>query len=165
MSEKQTAKTPMETAKSTLEGVVCTCAGSRIAPVYKRVYDSELGRERVMKVDETDIFEFVQASKSSSDLAILQQRFMALGEIPNVDPSLGSNDLVGFPSDIHGVYDMVNNVDANFKMLPESIQAIFGTSKAYMESLLNGTYQATIMNAIQKGNATKEVKEEVVTNE
>lgn len=166
MSEKQINKAPLESAQSTLAGVVCTEPGSHIAPVYKRVFNTELNRNVVTKVDETDIFEFIQASKSTNDLAILQQRFIALGEIPCVDPTLGSNDLTQFPSDIHGVYDMVNSVDKNFKMLPDSIQAIFGTSQAYMEALLNGTYQATILNAINNGQAsTKEVKEEVVTNE
>lgn len=147
MSEKQVIK--KEEIKSTLDGVVCTNPGKHIAPVYKRVYDANLKRNIVKKVDETDLFEFIQASASSTDLAVLQQRFIALGEIPAVDPTMGSNDLTIFPSNIHEVYDMVNNIDANFKALPESIRQIFGTSEAYTQALLNGTYQATLMNALK----------------
>ena len=72
----------------TLEGVVCTNPGDHIAPVYKRVYDEKLDRNIVKKVDETNLFEFIQASKSTTDLATLQKRFIEFGEIPNVDPSL-----------------------------------------------------------------------------
>ena len=147
MSEKQVIK--KEEIKTTLEGVVCTNPGKHIAPVYKRVYDSDLKKNVVKKVDETDLFEFIQASASSTDLAVLQQRFIALGEIPSVDPTMGSNDLSIFPSNIHEVYNMVNNIDANFKALPESIQKIFGDSQSYMNALMNGTYQATLMNALK----------------
>ena len=56
-------KTPK---KVTLEGVVCTNPGNPIAPVYKRVYVKELDANLVRKVDETNLFEFIQASKSSN---------------------------------------------------------------------------------------------------
>ena len=155
----QTGKKEKEKVSS-LEGVVCTPNGERIAPVYKRAYSKECDSNIVQKVDETDLFEFIQASKATTDLAILQKRFIELGEIPNVDPTLGSNDLTQFPSDIHGVYDMVNDVAGNFAKLPESVQKIFGTKEAYLDALLKGTYQATLINALNSQNAQKEQKNE-----
>ena len=148
-NERQAGKKEKEKVSS-LAGVVCTPSGERIAPVYKRAYCKELDSNIVQKVDETDLFEFIQASKSTTDLAVLQKRFIELGEIPCVDPSLGSNDLTQFPSDIHGVYDMVNDVAGNFAKLPESVQKIFGSKEAYLDALLKGTYQATLINALQQ---------------
>lgn len=149
-------------AVSVLKGVICSNPGKHTAPVYKRVFDAEMKRFVVKKVDETDLYEFIQASKNETDLAVLQKRFIALGEIPAVDPTLASNDLTVFPNNIHEVYDMVNDVDANFKSLPESIQKIFGDSGTYMQAILNGTYQATILNAMKpQAPADKKVEEQV----
>lgn len=141
-NEKQTGK--KEEPVTTLKGVVCTQPGEHIAPVYKRVYDPELNRKVVKKVDETDLFEFIQASKSVTDLAVLQKRFIELGEIPNADPTLGSNDLTIMPGDIHSLYDMVNDLNASFNQLPESIKAIFGDSASYGKAVLDGSYAAKI---------------------
>ena len=162
MSERQVNEKQKEVKEvNTLAGAVFTNSGNPIAPVYKRVYDKDLDANIVKKVDETNLQEFIQASRATTDLAILQKRFIELGEIPAVDPTLGSNDLTQFPSDIHGVYKMVNDVAGNFAKLPESIQKIFGTKEAYLESLMNGTYQATLINAINAENkAAEEVKQE-----
>lgn len=158
MSEKQVIQTSQKPeAIKTLDGVVVSCPGSHIAPVYKRVYDEELKKMIVKKVDETDIYEFIQASKSTTDLANLQQRMIALGEIPAVDPTLGSNDLTVFPDNIHDVYKMVNDVDGSFNQLPDSVKSIFGTKEVYLQSLLDGSYQSKLFAAM---SAPKEVKQE-----
>lgn len=132
---------------NTLEGVVCTNPGSHIAPVYKRVYDEKLDRSIVKKVDETNLFEFIQASKSTTDLATLQKRFIEFGEIPNVDPSLVYDETAVFPSDIHGVYEMVNNVADNFNKLPDTAKAVFGDKETYLKCLLDGSAQSLLMAA------------------
>lgn len=156
MSEGQVGKKQAAKKKiDTLEGVVFSCAGSHIQPVYKRVYDKELDKNIVKQVDTFDIYEFIQASKSQTDLALLEKRFVELGELPNVDPSLGSNDFTNMPSNIHEVYDMANDIANNFAKLPKSIQDIFGTKEAYMKSLLDGSYQATLINAINQGSQPK----------
>ena len=126
MSERQVVKKQdSEKKKNTLDGVVCTPPGCSLAPVYKRVYDEELDRHIVKKVDETNITEFIQASRSQTDLAILQKRFIELGEIPAVDPSMQSNvDTAILPSDIHSLYNMVNDVHGNFNKLPESVRKL-----------------------------------------
>ena len=166
MSERQvTEKTTKEEAVSVLLGVACSNAGSHIAPVFKRVYDEELKREHVIKVDETDVFEFIQASKSSTDLATLQQRMIALGDVPNVDPTLGSNDLTLFPSDIHGVYDMVNDVDGSFNNLPKEIQQIFGNSRAYLKALLDGSYTSILQAGLAAAQEPANDNGEVTTHE
>lgn len=149
INEGHTSK-EKEKKVSTLEGVICSNPGDRIAPVYKRVYDKDYDSTLVKQVDTFDIEEFIQSSKSSTDLAVLQKRFIELGEIPAVDANMGSNDLTVYPSNIHEVYDMVNDVASNFAKLPQSIQAIFGTKEAYMKALLDGTYQATLINAINQ---------------
>lgn len=136
---------------STLEGIVCTDNGKHIAPVYKRVFDSKTNRNIVKKVDETNLFEFIQASKSITDLATLQRRFIELGEIPNVDPTLGSYDMTLMPTDIHGVYDMVNDLNHSFDLLPESVQKIFGSAEEYGKSVLDGTYAAKLNAGIKAG--------------
>lgn len=159
-NERQVGKKEKEKVSTTLDGVVCTPCGNSIAPVYKRVYVKDVDKNLVRKVDETDIHEFIQASKATTDLAILQKRFLELGEIPQVDPTLGSNDLTQFPSDIHGVYNMVNDVAGNFAKLPQSVQKIFGTKEAYLDALLKGTYQATLINAINQQKAPEEPKKE-----
>lgn len=149
---------------SSLEGVVCSNPGNPIAPVYKRVFDSDLNRFVVKKVDETNLYEFIQASKSTTDLATLQKRFIELGEIPNVDNTLSSNDLTVMPTDIHGVYDMVNDINKSFNSLPESIKAIFGTQEDYAHAVLDGTYAAKIQAGLAAANNVPE-SNEVINNE
>lgn len=155
INEGQTNKTSQKTPEvkkiSSLDGVVCSNPGSHLAPVYKRVYDKDLDRAVVKKVDETDLFEFIQASASQTDLALLERRFIETGEIPQVDPGLKFGvDTSSLPSDIHGVYDMVNDIDANFNKLPQSVKDVFGSSQAYLKSILDGTYQATLISAFNK---------------
>lgn len=150
MSERQINEKKAEKV-STLKGVIFTPSGSAMAPVYKRVFNKDANRNLVTKVDETDLNEFIQASASQTDLALLQKRFIELGEIPQADPNLIHGiDTTIMPNDIHGVYDMVNDVDVNFNKLPKSIQDIFGSSQAYLQSLLNGSYHATLVNAIKE---------------
>lgn len=164
-NEGQIGKKKEKTKASCFDDVVCSPVGSSLTPVYKRVYDEKLGKSIVKKVDETNIDEFIQASKAQTDLAILQKRFLELGEIPNVDETLGSNDLALFPSDIHGVYDMVNNVSDNFNRLPESVRKIFGDSETYLKSLLDGTYQATLVNAFNEQKVAQKVEDKKEGNE
>lgn len=150
---------------STLAGVVCTSAGSKIAPVYKRVYDKDLDRKIVQKVDETNLYEFIQASKSMTDLATLQKRFIELGEIPNVDPNLQHGvDTTLLPGDIHQLYSMVNDVNGNFNKLPDSVKAVFGSSQDYLSAILDGSYQDKLAAAFMPKTDNKE-KQEVNNNE
>lgn len=144
---------------ATIEGVVCTNPGQHIAPVLKRVFDPARNKKVVKKVDETDLFEFIQASKSVTDMATLQKRFIELGEIPNSDPTLGSNDLTIMPGDIHQLYDMVNDINGSFNQLPESVKAIFGDSAAYGKAILDGSYAYILAQGL------KAKKEEPVTPE
>lgn len=164
-NEGQVGKVTKAAQKSCFVDVICTPVGSPISPVYKRVYDEKLKKSIVKKVDETNIDEFIQASKSQTDLAVLQKRFLELGEIPSVDSTLGSNDLTLFPSDIHGVYDMVNNVSDNFNKLPESVRQIFGDSETYLKSLLDGTYQATLVNAFNSKKTEVKAEDKKEGNE
>ena len=138
---------------STLEGVICSNPGDRIAPVYKRVFDKDLEKNVVKQVDTFNLYEFIQASRSQTDLAILEKRYIELGEIPAVDPSMQQADFVGYPENIHEVYNMVNDINGNFTKLPESIQKIFGTKENYLKSLMDGTYQATLINALNAASA------------
>jgi len=165
MSEKQVNKTPQKAPVSTLKGVITSCAGKPTAPVYKRVYDEALGKNVVKKVDETNLYEFIQASKSSTDLATLQKRFLELGEIPGGQLGWqGDIDLTTMPQNIHEVYNMTSDIDAAFNKLPESVQKIFGNKDAYMKSLIDGTYQATLIKALNESQKvpadTGEKKEE-----
>lgn len=144
--------------KNTLTGVIATPSGNSIEPVYKRVYDKELDKSLVKKVDTLNITEFIQASKSQTDLSILEKRFIELGEIPNASPDLGSHDLTNMPGDIHSLYAMANDISGNFAKLPQSVQEVFGNPQAYMKSIIDGTYQSTLINAF---NAKKTEKKEV----
>lgn len=159
MNERQTNK---KTQNNIFKGIVCSNAGDHIAPVYKRVFDKDTGRNVVKEVDKTDIFEFIQASASSTDLAVLEKRFQETGEIPCNDPSLTFGvDTSNLPSDIHGVYNMVNNASASFEKLPDVVKEAFGSSEAYLESILKGTYQATLINILNnvKNDEKKEGNE------
>lgn len=150
--------------KTTLAGVVCSNSGCSIAPVYKRVYVEELDRNIVKKVDETNITEFIQASKSSTDLATLQKRFIELGEIPAADPNLVSGvDTTIMPSDIHSLYAMVNDINGSFNKLPKAVQDVFGNSQAYLQAVLNGSASTLLNEAFTK--QPEEKKEEVKDNE
>lgn len=158
-NEGQARKKQEEKKKvSTLSGVVCSNCGCSIAPVYKRVYDEKLGRAIVKKVDETNITEFIQASKSQTDLATLQKRFIELGEIPALDPNMQTGvDTTVLPSDIHSLYNMVNDVNGNFNRLPKSVQSVFGDAQSYLAAILDGSYNQKITAAFtQQKDKAKE---------
>lgn len=162
-NERQTSKTGQEKkakSVSTLAGVKCTNPGKSIAPVYKRVYDEKLDRAVVKKVDETNITEFIQASKSQTDLATLQKRFIELGEIPAVDPNMQTGvDTTVLPSDIHSLYNMVNDVNGNFNRLPQSVQSVFGDAQSYLAAILDGSYNQKITDAFtQQKDKAKETE-------
>lgn len=146
---------------SVLEGVVCCPAGDVNAPVFKIVYDEKLKKNIVKQVDTFNIYEFIQASKSSTDLATLQKRWLELGEVPGgVLGFDGDVDMTLYPCDIHGVYKMVNDVDGAFNRLPESIQKIFGNKDAYLKALLDGSFNASVIAAVNN-QAPQEKPEEV----
>lgn len=144
--------------KNPLQGVICTCSGDAIAPVYRRTYDKDLDANVVRKVDETNIFEFVQASKSTTDLATLQKRFIELGEIPNVNPEISYPDTAVMPHNIHELYNMVTDIDANFKKLPDSVQKVFGDSQTYLSALMDGSYNQKLVDAFTPKEPPKEEK-------
>lgn len=148
-NKKQEAKK----AQNTLDGVVCSNVGSHYQPVYKRVYEKDIDQSIVKQVDKFNLFDFIQASKSQTDLALLEKRYIELGEIPSVDPNMTEADFTGYPDNIHEVYKMANDIAGNFAKLPESIQNIFGTKEAYMKALIDGTYQATLINAVNNLSA------------
>lgn len=163
-NERQTNKKEAQKVSS-LDGVVCSTPGEHMQPVYKRVYDKELDKNIVKEVDKFDLNEYIQASKSQTDLAILQKRFVELGEIPNVDPNMVSADFSNYPDNIHEVYALAQDIAGNFAKLPQSIQDLFGNKDAYMRALMDGTYQATIVNYVNSlgkaasAEAAKEQKE------
>ena len=160
----QVNETPKKT--STLEGVVCSNPGCAIAPVYKRVFNTEAKRMIVKKVDETNLYEFIQSSKSETDLATLHRRFVALGEIPAVDPSLGEVDQTIFPNTIHELYGLVNDLNKSFDSLPDSIKKIFGTSDAYGQAVLDGSYSSKLAAGLKAQNVPeKDVNEGGNSNE
>ena len=156
MSEGQVGKKQKaEEKKNTLDGVVCTPRGSSIAPVYKRVYDKDLDRNIVKKVDETNLTEFIQASRNQTDLATLQKRFIELGEIPSVDPNMQTGvDTTILPSDIHSLYNMVNDVNGNFAKLPEFVRNVFGSANVYLQAILDGSYNKKLADAFSKPKNT-----------
>lgn len=150
MSERQVNKTPQETPIDSLDGVVCCPAGDRIAPVYKKVYDERLKKNVVKKVDEFDLYEFIQASKNSADLALLQKRWIELGELDAPIGFDGGQDMVNVPSNIHDVYKTLNDLDGAYNKLPDSLKAIFGSRDAYLNSLIDGSFNAIVAAAINK---------------
>lgn len=160
-NERQVSKTKQEEKVSALKGVTCTNAGNPISPVYKRVYNDELEINVVQKVDETNLYEFIQASRNQTDLATLQKRFIELGEIPNVNPNLvGEVDTTLMPTDIHSLYNMVNDVNGSFFKLPKSAQDIFGNSQAYLAAILDGTYFQKLAAGYTPKEENKEEKKE-----
>lgn len=165
MKDKLTKKE--EKKVSSLAGVISSDNGTDVMPVYKRVYDKELDKSVVKLNDKFNLNEFIQASLAQTDLAILYKRYQEFGEIPSVDPNMTSADFTNYPDNIHEVYAMANDIAGNFGKLPESIQNIFGTKEAYMKALMDGTYQATIINALNNAQkqAEKPQESEKVNNE
>lgn len=153
--------------ENSLKGIIGSCCGDPIMPVYKRVYDKDLDKSVVKETDKFNLDEFIQASLSQTDLAILYKRYQEFGEIPAVDPSMTSADFSNYPEDIHEVYKLASDIAGNFAKLPQSIQDIFGTKEAYMKSLIDGTYQATLINAVNsmKKNPVNQVESDGNNNE
>lgn len=115
-----------------------TPAGDRVAPVYQNVFDEELKREVVQKTGEFDIYEFIQASATNTDLAMLREQMIRTGTLPVVDDDV--QDMSLYPDNIHELYDIVNSAEARFNALPEAIQNVFGNKDVFLRSLVEGTY-------------------------
>lgn len=73
-NERQ-AKQKEQEKISTIKGVICTPCGSPTMPVYKRVYDKNRDANIVHKTDVFNLQEYIQSSKSQTDLATLQKDF------------------------------------------------------------------------------------------
>lgn len=148
MSERQVNKNKKQRRRKKLLLVLYVLILVSLLLLCISVYDEKLDKSIVKQVDETNITEFIQASKSTTDLATLQKRFIELGEIPSVDPTLSNNvDTAIMPSDIHSLYNMVNDVNGNFNKLPESVRNVFGNPQAYLAAILDGSVNSKITEA------------------
>lgn len=167
MSEKQIEKEPNNIP--TIQGVVCSDPGNPIAPIYKRVYVDKFNKNLVLRSGSTNLQEFIDASRSMTDLASLEKRLIATGEIPNVNPNLNGDgiDFTKYPTNIHEVYSMYKDVDNSFNKLPESVQKVFGSKDVFLKAVLDGSYQSKIVSAFNSVNKVPSdtVKEEVKNNE
>ena len=126
-----------------------TNAGKRMQPVYKRVFDKELGRKVVKKVSEFDIYEYIQSSASSADMAQLRAEYVRTGMLPSVDPTL----IYGAPSiqanNIHEFYSLVNGAKDSFESLDPKVKEIFGDADSYVKALLKGDANAVLVRGLK----------------
>lgn len=125
-----------------------TPSGNKMMPVYKKVFDEKTKESHVLKVSEFDIDEFIQASNSQTDLAMLRQQMATTGQIPVVDDEVVDATL--FPENIHELMDTINNIENNFNGLPDSVKQIFGNKDAYVSALVDGTYNDKLLKGLTK---------------
>lgn len=139
-----------------------TPGGQRLEPVYKEVFDDETKKTDVREVDKIDIYEFVQASNSQSDLSQLREMMIRTGEIPAVDPDYQTGvDLTHMPKDIHELYDVVNNVDGVYNSLPDTIKSAFTSRDDFLNALVKDTYMSrvqTYVNEVAAKHASESAK-------
>lgn len=114
-----------------------THTGHTIAPVYKKIFDADAKRELVKVVDHFDIYEFVQSSASSVDLAILKKRAIEMGE--SAGAFVGDIDETLFPESIHDVYKFNSTLTEKFNGLEEGLKKQFGSVDKYRAAILNGS--------------------------
>lgn len=146
-SQKQNLKKP--------NGFCFSNPGNPIQPVMKRVFDEESKEFVVKEVSKFNLYEFIQSSASSSDLAQLRATYFKTGIIPEVDPTLQHGVETLKVNNIHELYQAVDGARESFGQLPENIQKIFGDADTYVKSLLKGD-AASILTA----GLTKQVEPE-----
>ena len=143
---------------------IYTPIGSNIMPVYGRKYDEKTKTNFVVKIDEFDVDEFIQASETKTDLAMLRQQMMATGQIPVIDDTVVDATL--FPENIHELMKTVKDAGNTFDQLPASIKQIFGTSDKFLASLVDGSYSSKVQAGleVQVKAAQQQAQQEVNNN-
>lgn len=141
-----------------------TNPGNRMEPVYERVFDKDLGCEVVKKVREIDIYEYIQSSASSTDMAQLRAQLLRTGEVPCVDPTLRHGEVSLEANNIHEFYNLINGAAAQFDDLDPKVQAIFGSREEFVKALIKHDAYSTIVAGLSKEaepvvEASQEVKE------
>ena len=136
-------------------------SGKSTAWTYKRVWNEKLKRMIVVRDQEFDLNEFIQSCSNASDIAMLKERCIKLGEVPSVNPNLQFGvDEVMFPDDIHELNDTLRNAEAVFNSFPDEVKAAFGNDfKKYHASVFSGTSQNVIgqYQAEQRKKAAEKV--------
>lgn len=134
-----------------LEGCSVPC-GKSTDWTYKKVWDEKTKKQIVVRDEEFDLHEFIQSCSNASDLAMLKERCIKLGEVPSVNPNLQFGvDEVMFPDDIHELNDTLRNAEAVFNTFPDEVKAAFGNDfRNYHSSVFAGTSQSIISAYQQK---------------
>lgn len=156
MQETKQLQSPKTLKK---EGILYTQIGSKMQPVYKRVYDPKTGKSIVKQTGEFDIDEFIQASNCKTDLAMLRAEMISTGQLPTISDDVIDGTL--FPENIHQLYDTINSVDKVYNSLPDSVKAIFGNKDVFMAALVDGSYGNKIVESFKnEGQVVQEEKKE-----
>lgn len=137
-----------------------TNPGKRMQPVYKKVFDEELGRKVVKQVSEFDIYEYIQSSASSADMAQLRSEYVRTGMFPSVDPTLVHGAPTIQANNIHEFYQLVNGAKDSFESLDPRVKEIFGDADSYVEALLKGDANAILLRGLSPEKQEVPVPEE-----
>lgn len=128
-----------------------TPAGKKLQPVYKREYSEKFKKNIVVKSGEQDIYEFIQASASSTDLEILKREAVSSGIEANVLPNaVYGIDTSIYPKNIHDLYRLSNNAKAIYDKYDDDTKAAFIDVNDFTESVVKGNAQTRIINYYKK---------------
>lgn len=122
-------------------------SGKEIAHTFSRVYDEERKKEIVKRDGDFNIQEFIESCSNATDMAMLKERCVKLGEIPQSNPNVqyGVDEML-IPSDIHELNDTLKTAEATFNNFPAEVRAAFGNSyETYFKSVIAGN-SALIIN-------------------
>jgi hypothetical protein len=138
------------------KATVCSCSGSPIVKVKKRIFDEKLKRGVVKETGETvNLYEQIKASDCLTDMALLRKEKMRTGQIPVVDSRfINGVDFSVYPDNIHEVYKVHSQVAERFASLSPEVQKAFNKSvDVFYSACMEGTAKNKITTHYQKLSA------------
>lgn len=107
----------------------------------------------LVEVGETDLKEFHNRDAESCDVNNIVARF-ASGDISALQQVQGSYmDMIGLPSDLRGMHDMISNLESAFNSLPDEKRKQFDSFEDWLGSVgserFNKTMFTDVKNAVE----------------
>lgn len=126
-----------------------TCSGSKVQPVFKRVYDEDMKRGIVKQDGEVDLYEMIQEADNTSDMTLLKKAIKGDSSIAPDDASAVFSDGALMPNNIHELYGSSSEFTTQYQNLPDSVKKIFPDVNSFRAAIIDGSYTNKVVNGLQ----------------
>ena len=141
------------------------CPGSRIQPTFADSIDEVTGVATVIKVGETDLDEYIQSFRDTTDIyKILDRLTLSGGALPSV-PDNAFADLSSLPTNVHEALKLVNSAKLTFDSLSPEIRKEYSNNFNEFIADFGSARFNKLFNSVNSNNTKEEVNTDVGQSE